>query len=232
MLFQHVFFVLLMVALKELCFGFQRLPKKQTMLLIHLRSSASTNDDTMVPLNKASITRVCRNCKQQYNNNDIPNANSQESGCQFHPGIYSGRLNRINDVDTSDLEYFWSCCGNYDLTSKGCILSSKHVSYDDISYTRYSVLTGKEITYWCINGCHSELCVLAAALNGMCSYSSCLLRSASLMSQFSLQAVMNIPQHLYFQQLAKHNRIGHCSVLENQRINYFYLATDSSQSLS
>ena len=147
MLFQHVFFVLLMVALKELCFGFQRLPKKQTMLLIHLRSSASTNDDTMVPLNKASITRVCRNCKQQYNNNDIPNANSQESGCQFHPGIYSGRLNRINDVDTSDLEYFWSCCGNYDLTSKGCILSSKHVSYDDISYTRYSVLTGKEITY-------------------------------------------------------------------------------------
>lgn len=29
------------------------------------------------------------------------------------PGIYSGRLNRINDVDTSDLEFFWSCCGEY-----------------------------------------------------------------------------------------------------------------------
>ena len=137
--------IFLIVVWIGLCFGFQRYPR--SIRMVRLREGVSSNDDTMVPLNKARITRVCRNCKQQYSN-ALPNANEGESaGCQFHPGIYSGRLNRINDVDTSDLEYFWSCCGNYELTSKGCIVGSKHVSYDDTSYTRYSVLTGKEIKY-------------------------------------------------------------------------------------
>ena len=141
----NVCFVLLTVGMID---GFRSptLHRPDAPITARLRRKhvACTNEDTMVPLDKARISRVCRNCKQQYTN-DIANAN--EPGCHFHPGIYSGRLNRINDVDTSDLEYFWSCCGNYNLTSKGCIVGSKHVSYDDTTYTRYSVLTGKEIKY-------------------------------------------------------------------------------------
>lgn len=52
------------------------------------------------------------------------------AGHRFHPGFFSGRLNRVNDVDTSGLEYFWSCCGQPDKEHSGCI-TGRHVSYDD-----------------------------------------------------------------------------------------------------
>ncbi|CAN0465569.1 unnamed protein product, partial [Laminaria digitata] len=48
----------------------------------------------------------------------------------FHPGLFSGRLNRVNDVDTSGLEYFWSCCGEGDRSHAGCA-TGRHASYDD-----------------------------------------------------------------------------------------------------
>lgn len=84
--------------------------------------------------------KTCKHCKKQY----IPGG---EDDCTFHPGIYSGRLNRINDVDTSDLEFFWSCCGEYELGAMGCVRGRKHVSYDDDDSTKYSIATGKEVDY-------------------------------------------------------------------------------------
>lgn len=65
--------------------------------------------------------RTCKQCKKQF----IPSKNNSGKDCVFHPGIYSGRLNRINDVDTSDLEFFWSCCGEYSLSAEGC-MKTKH----------------------------------------------------------------------------------------------------------
>ncbi|CAN0027696.1 unnamed protein product, partial [Hapterophycus canaliculatus] len=46
-------------------------------------------------------TSTCRNCKQQFRRDE-----NTEDACSFHPGLFSGRLNRINDIDTSGLEYF------------------------------------------------------------------------------------------------------------------------------
>lgn len=86
------------------------------------------------------VIKTCKCCKKQYNFENQPGMNL----CSFHPGIYSGRLNRINDVDTSDLEYFWSCCGQDALTSQGCIVSRTHTSYDDDHNPKYSVFTGKQ----------------------------------------------------------------------------------------
>ncbi|CAN0033891.1 unnamed protein product, partial [Discosporangium mesarthrocarpum] len=48
----------------------------------------------------------------------------------YHPGIFSGRLNRVNDTDTSDLEFFWSCCGEMDPDHPGCTVGP-HESYSD-----------------------------------------------------------------------------------------------------
>ena len=87
--------------------------------------------------------QTCRNCKKQFDNS---NSNSSTI-CSFHPGIYSGRLNRVNDIDTSGLEYFWSCCGQDSVHAEGCIKNTKHVSYDEENYQRYSTLTGKPINY-------------------------------------------------------------------------------------
>lgn len=42
--------------------------------------------------------RTCRQCKKQY----TPGSSEK---CSFHPGIFSGRLNRINDIDTSVRHY-------------------------------------------------------------------------------------------------------------------------------
>lgn len=92
-------------------------------------------------LNINSNSRTCKNCKKSYIKGD-------NSVCTFHPGLYTGRLNRVNDVDTSGLEFFWSCCGNYDLNSAGCVNDPRHVSYDeDGDDKKYSVLTGKPMKY-------------------------------------------------------------------------------------
>uniref|UniRef100_A0A7S1TIL7 Uncharacterized protein n=1 Tax=Compsopogon caeruleus TaxID=31354 RepID=A0A7S1TIL7_9RHOD len=69
--------------------------------------------------------RVCRLCKGQYD----PGQNTGRS-CRRHSGYYSGRLNRVNDVDTSDLEYFWNCCGEESKHAHGCEWGH-HVSYDE-----------------------------------------------------------------------------------------------------
>ena len=102
------------------------------------RSSISISNDG----NDGKIVsmKTCKNCKKQYDS--IKNDNS----CRFHSGIYTGRLNRVNDVDTSDLEYFWSCCGMYNLDEPGCLIQ-QHTSYDDNDTYQYSRLTGKRIKY-------------------------------------------------------------------------------------
>eukprot|EP01041_Mallomonas_annulata_P007102 gene7102-14447_t len=92
--------------------------------------------------NLGETSRTCKQCKQQFN----PAHNFKSKTCTFHPGIYSGRLNRINDVDTSDLEFFWSCCGEYQLSSIGC-LTTHHYTYDDDSSPAYSRLDGKLNTF-------------------------------------------------------------------------------------
>ena len=74
-------------------------------------------------IQRDQICKTCKNCHLQY----VPRDNMNSKTCKFHPGIYSGRLNRINDIDTSDLEYFWSCCGEYNLSAIGCV-SSYHYS--------------------------------------------------------------------------------------------------------
>jgi hypothetical protein len=89
-----------------------------------------------------STASTCRFCKKQYDCSD--NLLGKAGPCVFHPGIYSGRLNRVNDIDTSDKEFFWSCCGEYELGAVGCINAERHYSYDEQG-PRYSVLTGKRI---------------------------------------------------------------------------------------
>ncbi|CAM9776510.1 unnamed protein product [Chrysoparadoxa australica] len=64
---------------------------------------------------------TCRNCKQQFD----PTADGGEEACKYHPGNFTGRLNRVNDIDTSGLEYFWSCCGAEAKDAPGCV-SGKH----------------------------------------------------------------------------------------------------------
>ena len=86
---------------------------------------------------KQTTLKVCKNCKKNYD----PKLNTDTS-CLYHPGHYSGRLNRINDVDTSDLEYFHSCCGEYDKYHPGCV-QGKHVSYDEEETGWISKATGK-----------------------------------------------------------------------------------------
>ncbi|CAM9892785.1 unnamed protein product [Pylaiella littoralis] len=70
-------------------------------------------------------TCTCRNCNQQFRRSD-----NAGDACSFHPGLFTGRLNRVNDVDTSGLEYFWSCCGQPEKSHPGCATGS-HASYDD-----------------------------------------------------------------------------------------------------
>ena len=88
------------------------------------------------------LKRTCKRCRQQY-------VERSGSGiCISHPGIYSGRLNRVNDVDTSDKEFFWSCCGNYDLSAPGCLILDEHHGYDDEEdECSFSVFTGKRVGY-------------------------------------------------------------------------------------
>ncbi|CAM9876597.1 unnamed protein product [Ectocarpus sp. 6 AP-2014] len=85
-------------------------------------ATAATGGDVV---RTSTATSTCRNCKQQFNPDD-----NVDGSCSYHPGLFSGRLNRINDVDTSGLEYFWSCCGETDPSHPGCI-KGKHASYDD-----------------------------------------------------------------------------------------------------
>lgn len=104
------------------------------------KSCTSTFDSNNYQIENI-IYKTCKNCKKQYD------SKGKDVKCRFHAGIYTGRLNRVNDVDTSGLEYFWSCCGNEELSSPGCTINEYHVSYDDSSNDQYSRLTGKKIKY-------------------------------------------------------------------------------------
>ena len=79
-------------------------------------------------------SKTCKNCKKQFSNGQTTSGNE----CRYHPGYYTGRLNRINDVDTSDLEFFWSCCGEYSSAAEGCLVRSMHFSYDEEDPEKYS----------------------------------------------------------------------------------------------
>lgn len=67
--------------------------------------------------------RVCRVCREQYVENG-PQA------CRSHRAMYSGRLLRVAPTDTSDLQYFWDCCGASQRDAPGCT-RDWHRSYDD-----------------------------------------------------------------------------------------------------
>jgi hypothetical protein len=108
---------------------------------ININSINNNNNNNNNNQIEQIIYKTCKNCKKQYDNK------SNDIKCIFHTGIYTGRLNRVNDVDTSDLEYFWSCCGNEELSSIGCNINEYHVSYDDKDDIQYSKLTGKKIKY-------------------------------------------------------------------------------------
>jgi hypothetical protein len=83
--------------------------------------------------------RTCQFCKQQY----LPSENTAGNSCVYHPGLFTGRLNRINDVDCSDLEFFWSCCGEYDKAHPGCF-KGRHAGYGEELDGWRSPLTGKQ----------------------------------------------------------------------------------------
>mmetsp|Transcript_23428 Transcript_23428/g.34049 ORF Transcript_23428/g.34049 Transcript_23428/m.34049 type:complete len:88 (+) Transcript_23428:61-324(+) len=75
-------------------------------------------------------TKMCKRCKKQY----CPSENNPRS-CQFHPEWYGGetaqRWKAPGDVDnSSEIQYFWTCCGDHDSNSKGCMYTF-HESYDD-----------------------------------------------------------------------------------------------------
>lgn len=74
----------------------------------------------------AETKRVCRVCKQEY----LPSENGP-TACRFHPAVnFSGRLMRVAPTETSDLEFFWDCCGSTDRFAPGCKYGW-HKSYDD-----------------------------------------------------------------------------------------------------
>ncbi|CEM36176.1 unnamed protein product [Vitrella brassicaformis CCMP3155] len=85
---------------------------------------------------------TCRQCKRSF----VPEHN-HSLACCYHAGVFSGRLNRVNDVDTSDLEFFWSCCGEYDREHPGCVVT-RHMSFDeaDDATTWRSPMTGLTCT--------------------------------------------------------------------------------------
>ncbi|EWM28070.1 hypothetical protein Naga_100044g2 [Nannochloropsis gaditana] len=70
-------------------------------------------------------TKTCRACLKQFNPSENP-----PSACTFHPGIYTGRLARIDDTDPSGAkDFFWSCCGG-EREHPGCT-HDHHRSFDD-----------------------------------------------------------------------------------------------------
>lgn len=73
----------------------------------------------------AKALRVCRVCKKQFD----PNENGPRS-CRRHTSAFSGRLLRVEPTETSDLTFFYDCCGATDVNAPGCTFG-RHESYDD-----------------------------------------------------------------------------------------------------
>jgi len=135
MMMISIVLLIILLLLSSTCNSFRLSHKRY-----HRSSISISNDGNDGNDGKIVSMKTCKNCKKQYDS--IKNDNS----CRFHSGIYTGRLNRVNDVDTSDLEYFWSCCGMYNLDEPGCLIQ-QHTSYDDNDTYQYSRLTGKRIKY-------------------------------------------------------------------------------------
>lgn len=68
--------------------------------------------------------RVCRVCKQLYD----PAQNGPDS-CLHHTAPFTGRLLRVEPTDTSDLGFFYDCCGATSVDAPGCT-RSYHQPYE------------------------------------------------------------------------------------------------------
>lgn len=68
--------------------------------------------------------RVCRVCKQLYD----PAQNGPDS-CLHHTAMFTGRLLRVEPTDTSDLGFFYDCCGATSVDAPGCT-RSYHQPYE------------------------------------------------------------------------------------------------------
>lgn len=74
----------------------------------------------------ASLTkRVCRVCKQKF----IPSENHSRA-CRHHTTMFSGRLLRVTPTETSDIGFFYDCCGATSMDAPGCTYAA-HLTYDD-----------------------------------------------------------------------------------------------------
>ncbi|KAM3577180.1 hypothetical protein VYU27_000863 [Nannochloropsis oceanica] len=88
-------------------------------------ASSSSSPSHSSPSSSREATKTCRACLQQYKSSE-----NGPTACHHHPGIYTGRLARIDDVDpTGAKDWFWSCCGE-EREHRGCT-QDYHRSFDD-----------------------------------------------------------------------------------------------------
>lgn len=78
-----------------------------------------------IPIHTFAALQVCRICKKKFE----PKHNGHNS-CQRHTTIFSGRLLRVEPTETSDLTFFYDCCGATDTEAPGCSFGY-HKSYSD-----------------------------------------------------------------------------------------------------
>lgn len=87
-------------------------------------NDALVSKDANSSVRKRQMLRVCRVCKCKFDVDE----NGPRS-CRHHPQLFSGRLLRVTPTDTSDLTYFYDCCGATDSNAPGCTYSY-HETYD------------------------------------------------------------------------------------------------------
>ena len=78
------------------------------------------NAETLKP-----VLRVCRVCKQQFDP-----AENNAMACHHHTTVFSGRLLRVEPTETSDIGFFYDCCGATDVNAPGCHRDF-HRTYDE-----------------------------------------------------------------------------------------------------
>ena len=87
--------------------------------------SAAPSRQSKLQRSSAAGAKVCRVCHQLY----LPEENGPRA-CRSHPAAFTGRLMRAAPTETSDLQYFYDCCGATDRDAPGCFFAA-HKSYDD-----------------------------------------------------------------------------------------------------
>lgn len=95
--------------------------KSNTSASTRMKTSPNVNINSGNPVRSL---RVCRVCKRQFD----PVENGPRS-CRHHTQSFSGRLLRVSPTDTSDLQYFYDCCGATDPHAPGCSYGF-HQTYD------------------------------------------------------------------------------------------------------